>query len=319
MTDTLGNTLILDQNARIINNQIYVPNSSAIIKDNAAYLPAPTAYKEEATGNYFLPNEADPTSPTLIDDVIVNMQGKIWAKAAQFDLQLSNDGTLVPYTPDPTAQMDSQQRIFTTTGTQPLPKVSVVQGKTPTELAQSDAAPDTAAGGDAKPAAAPAAAGAEAKPAAAAGADAKPAAAGADAKPAAAAGADAKPAAAADAKPAAAGGADAAKPAEAKPAAAAGADAAKPADAKAGGAAAAKADPAAAKAAEAKATAAAVAAAGPAPEPISKGSIVLRGQWVQDSGGKDLIIIDPTDQSYEVLYADKDTSSIRTFEKDPLP
>ena len=73
MTDTNGNTLILDQNARIINNQIYVPNSSAIIKDNAVFLPAVGAYKQESTGNYFLPNEADPDSPTLIDDVIVNM------------------------------------------------------------------------------------------------------------------------------------------------------------------------------------------------------------------------------------------------------
>ena len=107
MTDTNGNTLILDQNARLINNQIYVPNSSAIIKDNAVFLPAPTAYKEEATGNYFLPNEADSSSPTLIDDVIVNMAGKIWAKAAAYDLELASDGTLVPYTPDPTAQMDT--------------------------------------------------------------------------------------------------------------------------------------------------------------------------------------------------------------------
>ena len=107
MTDATGNTLILDQNARIVNNQIYVPNSSAIIKDNAAYIPAPTAYKDEASGNYFLPNNADPNSPTMIDDVVVNMAGKIWAKAAQYDLQLSPDGTLVPYTPDPTASMDT--------------------------------------------------------------------------------------------------------------------------------------------------------------------------------------------------------------------
>ena len=50
-----------------------MPNSSAIIKDNAAFVPAPTAYKDEASGNYFLPNEADPESPTMIDDVVVNM------------------------------------------------------------------------------------------------------------------------------------------------------------------------------------------------------------------------------------------------------
>ena len=52
------------------------------------------------------------------------------------------------------------------------------------------------------------------------------------------------------------------------------------------------------------------------PKTVSAESIVIRGQWVQDPEGKDLIIMDPTDQAYEVIYADKETSSVSTFEKD---
>ena len=49
---------------------------------------------------------------------------------------------------------------------------------------------------------------------------------------------------------------------------------------------------------------------------MPKGSLVLRGQWVQDESGRDLIVIDPTDQAYEIVYADKDKSRIVEFEKD---
>ena len=34
-----GLTLVLDQNARVIDGQIYVPNATAIIKDNHVFLP----------------------------------------------------------------------------------------------------------------------------------------------------------------------------------------------------------------------------------------------------------------------------------------
>ena len=42
-------------------------------------------------------------------------------------------------------------------------------------------------------------------------------------------------------------------------------------------------------------TAAATAGATTAPKSISPESIVIRGQWVQDSQGRDLILLDPTD------------------------
>ena len=43
---------------------------------------------------------------------------------------------------------------------------------------------------------------------------------------------------------------------------------------------------------------------------VSPASIVLRGQWVKNEKGKDLIVIDPTDQAYSVVYADRATNSI---------
>ena len=45
---------------------------------------------------------------------------------------------------------------------------------------------------------------------------------------------------------------------------------------------------------------------------------MLKGQHVQDSTGRDLILLDPTDQPYQVLMADPKTMQVLKFEKDPV-
>lgn len=40
---------------------------------------------------------------------------------------------------------------------------------------------------------------------------------------------------------------------------------------------------------------------------------------MQDDTGKDLLLLDPTDQAYEFIYADSKTSTIVKFERDSLP
>ena len=37
---------------------------------------------------------------------------------------------------------------------------------------------------------------------------------------------------------------------------------------------------------------------------IKPDPLVLKGLWVKDSTGKDLILLDPSDQPYELVYAD---------------
>ena len=49
---------------------------------------------------------------------------------------------------------------------------------------------------------------------------------------------------------------------------------------------------------------------------VSPAAIVIKGQWVKNEEGKDLIIMDPTDQPYDVLFADRATNSVTKFEKD---
>ena len=49
---------------------------------------------------------------------------------------------------------------------------------------------------------------------------------------------------------------------------------------------------------------------------VSPAAIVIKGQWVKNEDGKDLIIMDPTDQPYDVLFADRATNSVTKFEKD---
>ncbi len=46
--------------------------------------------------------------------------------------------------------------------------------------------------------------------------------------------------------------------------------------------------------------------------------LVLKGQWVRNAEGKDLLLIDPTDQPYEIVYADKESSSVTGFDRDEL-
>ena len=61
----------LDQNARLIDQVVYVPNSTALLKDNAVFLPMPNAYLDQATGNYFMP--ASPgQAPVQLLEVVVN-------------------------------------------------------------------------------------------------------------------------------------------------------------------------------------------------------------------------------------------------------
>ena len=49
---------------------------------------------------------------------------------------------------------------------------------------------------------------------------------------------------------------------------------------------------------------------------MSADSVVLKGQHVQDETGKDLVLIDPADQPYNILYADGTNSTVSTFERD---
>ena len=43
---------------------------------------------------------------------------------------------------------------------------------------------------------------------------------------------------------------------------------------------------------------------------------MLKGQWVKDQDGKDLIVIDPAEQPYDVIYADKAALQVTRFERD---
>ena len=104
--DSSGNTLILDQNAIKENGLIYVPNANALIKDGKVFVPAPTAFLDEASGNYYIPNTADPTKPIKLPEVVVDKTGAVFAQDSNSIVQLSATDltTQIPYTPDPTAQ-----------------------------------------------------------------------------------------------------------------------------------------------------------------------------------------------------------------------
>ena len=39
----------------------------------------------------------------MLDEVVVNAEGTIWAQAALYHVEQATDGSLIPYTPDPTA------------------------------------------------------------------------------------------------------------------------------------------------------------------------------------------------------------------------
>ena len=121
-----GVTLFLDQNARLIDGKVFVPNSLAKIKNDVVFVPAPTALHDMTTDSYFLPNELDPNNPTLLDEVLVDSSGQVFARAAEFTILEDTDGAAVPYTLDVNAQVTDQGQIYTLTGTQPLPKVQVV-------------------------------------------------------------------------------------------------------------------------------------------------------------------------------------------------
>lgn len=49
---------------------------------------------------------------------------------------------------------------------------------------------------------------------------------------------------------------------------------------------------------------------------MSPQSIVIRGQWIKDRTGRDLIVMDPTEQAYDVEYADRENCQIVKFEKE---
>ena len=46
-----------------------------MIKDGKVFLVQPTAFKDEKTGNYFVPNAAQPDNPIMISEVIVDSTG----------------------------------------------------------------------------------------------------------------------------------------------------------------------------------------------------------------------------------------------------
>ena len=48
------------------------------------------------------------------------------------------------------------------------------------------------------------------------------------------------------------------------------------------------------------------------PATASPESIVLVGQWVQ-ANGKDMLLIDPVDQAYNILYADPEKAEVSVF------
>lgn len=47
-----------------------------------------------------------------------------------------------------------------------------------------------------------------------------------------------------------------------------------------------------------------------------KPPIVIKGQWVKNEEGKDLIMFDPTEQEYEVIWADRKTQQLTKFDQD---
>ena len=106
MVDASGNTLFLDQNAIVSNGFIYVPNANSLIKDGKVFVPQPNAVKDEATGNYFVPNAADTANPTMISEVVVDSTLTIFAQDVNSIVQTStvDNITLIPYTKNPTAQ-----------------------------------------------------------------------------------------------------------------------------------------------------------------------------------------------------------------------
>ena len=128
---------MLDLNARIINGEVYTPDPDTVIKDGIVYVHQPTAYRDQATGNYFVPNADNPSSaPIMLSDVVVNQQGVVWAQAAKYHVEVAADGSQIAYTPDPTAQVNEQGQVFSSTGGQPLVRVPTVQGAHQTGLSE---------------------------------------------------------------------------------------------------------------------------------------------------------------------------------------
>ena len=87
--------LVLDQNAKIVDGEVYVPNPDAIIKGEKVFVPEPNATQGES-GNWCLPNG------TVLDEVIVSSStGTVYGWDPEAKIKTLDDGIgQVAYTID---------------------------------------------------------------------------------------------------------------------------------------------------------------------------------------------------------------------------
>ena len=58
ITDEAGNILTLDLNGEIMEDGIFTPDATALLKNNQVFLPAPMVKKSETNENYYITHPA---------------------------------------------------------------------------------------------------------------------------------------------------------------------------------------------------------------------------------------------------------------------
>ena len=71
-TTALGVTLTLDQNARLIDGQVYTLNPSMIVKDDKCYKPRPNASFDSQQSLYYVPSDSETSGRQMLNDVFVS-------------------------------------------------------------------------------------------------------------------------------------------------------------------------------------------------------------------------------------------------------
>ena len=122
--------LVLDQNAKVIDGKVYVPNSEAVIKGDTVFVPEPNA--KQNGSDWCLPNG------TVLDEVIVSSStGTVYAADPEAKIKVLDDGTKVAYTVDQNASVDDAGNIYTATGGQPMPTSTEIP-ESQTGMSQTD-------------------------------------------------------------------------------------------------------------------------------------------------------------------------------------
>ena len=137
-----GLSLTADQNARLIDGQVYVLNPSGIVRDDMVFLPRPLASLDSNTGTYEV---STPSGKKLLENVFIDKNGKVFSSEPTAKIAEMGTGIQLALTAEPAKNtfIDNKGTIFTLYGNDSKYETekNAQRESQNTSLAQTDALP----------------------------------------------------------------------------------------------------------------------------------------------------------------------------------